>query len=118
MKTKFLEHYLQRAMAKAGTSQSRRKVSTILAEALPEICTELRRMVTAPDSDRSTRKFAITMLESFWRSLLSTSQSENRLAVKRTQTNIKRQRVKVAEKQTALKIHELRSAADKKLEAI
>ena len=116
MKTKLLEHYLQQAMSKSKTQH--RRISAVLAEALPEVCTELRRMVTAEDSSNVDRKFAITLLESFWRTLLTTSQSEDRIAVKHSQTKIRRQRVRVAEKQTALKIHELRATADKKLATI
>jgi hypothetical protein len=116
MKIKLLEHYLQQAMAKSKTQH--RKISTVLAEAMPEIISELRRMATGEDSDLSTRRWAIDTLSAFWRTLLTASQSENRIAVKRTQTKIRRQRVKVAERQTNLKIHELRATADKKLAAI
>ncbi len=118
MKTKLLEHYLQQAMVKVGTSQPRRKVSAILAEAMPEVCTELRRMVTAEDSSTSDRKFAITMLESFWRTLLMTSQSETRTAIKRLQTTVRAKRVKVAETQAALKVNQVRAETDKKLAAM
>lgn len=117
MKQKLLEHYIAEAIAKARL-RPHRKVSAVLAEAMPEVCIELRRMVTAEDSSNVDRKFAIAMLEGLWRTLLTTSQSENRIAVKQSQTKIRRQRVKVAERQTNLRIHELRAAADKKLATI
>lgn len=116
MKQKLLEHFVLEAMANSKTQH--RKISAILAETMPEVIQELRRMVTATDSDLSTKKFAIGMLESFWRTLLTTSQSENRIAVKRSQTKVRAKRVKVEETQTALRIHELRATADKKLATI
>ena len=111
MKQKLLEHYLQRAIAEARL-KPHRKVSAVLAEAMPEVCTELRRMVTAADSDMPTNKFAIATLESFWRTLLTTSQSETRTAVKRLQTTVRAKRVKVEETKTALKVHQVQQQFD------
>ena len=116
MKIKLLEHYLRQAMAKSRAQH--RKISTVLAEGMPEVCAELRRMVTAEDSSTSDRKFAITMLENFWRTLVMTSQSENRTAIKRLQTTVRAKRVKVAETQAALKVHQVRAETDKKLAAM
>ena len=111
MKQKLLQHYLTEAIAKARM-KPHRKVSAVVAEAMPEVCTELRKMVTAPDSDIPTKKFAITMLESFWRALLMTSQSETRTAVKRLQTKVRAKRVQVEETKTALKVHQVQQQFD------
>jgi len=116
MKLKLLEHYLQQAMARSKTQH--RKISTVLAEAMPEIIAELRRMATAEDSSSADRKFGIVMLEGFWRTLVTTSQSETRTAVKRLQATVRAKRVKVAETQAALKVHQVRADADKKLAAV
>ena len=117
MKQKILERYILDALGKVRL-KPHRKVSAVLAETMPEIIAELRRMATTPDSDIPTRKFAITMLEGFWRTLLTTSQSETRTAVRRLQTAVRARRAKVAETQTALKVHQVRADADKKLAAI
>jgi hypothetical protein len=106
-----LEHYLQQAITKAK-AKPHRKVSAILAEAMPEVCMELRRMVTAPDSDTSTKKFAIAILESFWRTLLTTSQSENRTAVKREHVKVRAKRAQAIETQTTIAIAAERRRVD------
>jgi len=111
MRLKTLEFYLQQAIAKAKVKPYRR-VSSLLAEAMPEVVTELRRMVTAPDSDLPTKKFAITILESFWRSLLLTSQSENRTAVKREHVRVRAKKAMTAETQAALAIAAERKRID------
>lgn len=103
MKLKLLEHYIAEAIAKTR-SKPHRNVSALLAEVLPEIVAELRRMAISPDSDIPTRKFAITMLESFWRTLLSTAQGASRTAVKREHVKVRAKRVAAAETQTALAI--------------
>jgi hypothetical protein len=117
MKQKLLEHYILEAMAKAP-SQPRRKVTAVLAEAMPEVCIELRRMLTATDNDLSTKRFAITMLENLWRTLLTTSQSETRTAVKRLATTVRAKKVAVEQTKTALKVHQVRAETDKKLATI
>jgi hypothetical protein len=116
MKQKLLEHYILEAMAKSKAEH--RKVSAIVADAMPEVIQELRRMATATDSDLSTKKFAIGMLESFFRTLLITSQSENRIAVKRKQTQVRAKKVKVEETKAAIKVHQVRAETDKKLAAL
>jgi hypothetical protein len=115
MRTKILENYITEAIAKARLTPHR-KVSAVLAEAMPEVCTELRRMVTALDSDAPTKKFAITMLESFWRTLLTTAQGESRTAVKREHVKVRAKRVKIAETQTGLQIAAERRRIDDVLE--
>lgn len=117
MKQKLLEHYITEAIAKARL-RPHRKVSVVLAEAMPDIVAELRRMVTSPDSDLSTRKFAIATVENLWRTLVTTSQSETRTAVKRLATTVRAKRVRVAETQAALRVHQVRADVDKKLAAI
>jgi predicted NAD-dependent protein-ADP-ribosyltransferase YbiA (DUF1768 family) len=116
MKIKLLEHYLQNAIAKSKAQH--RKISAVLGEAIPEVIQELRRMVTAEDSSNIDRKFAITMLENFWRTLVSISQSDNRLAIKRTQTKVRSKKVAVEQTKAALKIHQVRVETDKKLAAM
>jgi predicted NAD-dependent protein-ADP-ribosyltransferase YbiA (DUF1768 family) len=113
MKTKLLEHYLQQAMAKSETQH--RKISAVLAEAMPEVCTELRRMVTAEDSSNIDRKFAITMLEGFWRTLLATSQNATRTAAKRLATTVRAKKLAVEQTKTALKVHQVRQQFDEVL---
>lgn len=110
MNQKLLEHYLHSAMAKSKAEH--RRISTVLAEAMPEIIAELRRMVTAEDSSTSDRKFAITMLEGFWRTLLTTSQSATRTAVKRLATTVRAKKVKVEETKAAIKVHQVRQQFD------
>ncbi len=117
MKQKLLEHYITEAIAKTR-SKPHGRVSAILAEAMPEVCTELRRIAIAPESDRASKKFAIVMLESLWRTLLTTSQSETRTAVKRLQTKIRATKVKVEQTKTSLKVHQVRTEADRKLAAV
>jgi hypothetical protein len=115
MKAHLLEFYITEAIAKSRI-KPHRKVSAVLAEAMPEVCTELRRMVTAPDSDIPTKKFAIAMIENLWRTLLSTAQSETRTAVKREHVKVRAKRVKVAETQTGLQIAAERRRIDGVLE--
>jgi hypothetical protein len=114
---KRLEFYVTAAMAKARL-KPHGQISAMLAEAMPEVIQELRRIATAPDSDMVSRKFAIATLESFWRTLLTTSLSDGRTVVKRAAIKVRGHRVKVAEQQAALRVHELRAAADKKLESL
>lgn len=97
MKQKILEHYIASAIAKARL-KPHRKVSDALADAMPEVVAELRRLATAPDSDVSTRKFAIGMLESFWRTLLNTACVT---AVKREHARTRAKRVATAATQAA-----------------
>jgi hypothetical protein len=110
MKQKMIEHYITESLAKSKTQH--RKISAVLAEAMPEVCTELRRMATAEKSGVSDRKFAIAMLENVWRTLLTTSQSETRTAVKRLDTAVRAKRVKVAETQAALDVHRVQRQFD------
>jgi hypothetical protein len=110
MKKKTLENYVLEAMAKSKAQH--RKISAVLADAMPEVLQELRRMVTAEDSSTSDRKFAITMLEGFWRTLLTSSQSATRTAVKRLATTVRAKKVKVEETKAAIKVHQVRQQFD------
>ncbi len=114
MKQNLLEHYLQRAIAKVR-QKPHRKVSAVLADTMPEVVTELRRMVTAPDSDILTRKFAITMLETFWRSLVNANQSATRTAVKREHVRVRAKKATTAETQAKLAIVAERKRIDEVL---
>ena len=114
MKIKLLEHYLTEAMAKSKTQH--RKISAVLAEAMPEVVQELRRMVTAPDSDMASRKFAVEMLESFWRTVVTAEQRDTRIAVKRAHVRVRAKRVKVEETKANLELAAERSKIDRVLE--
>jgi hypothetical protein len=109
-----LQMYLRAAIAKT-TNKQYRKVSDALLESLPDVVRTLATIITASTSTTAEKVKCLELLQMFWFRLLSNEQSENRAGVKKLQARVRAKRVKVAEKQTALKIHELRTAADKKL---
>lgn len=113
MKLKFLEHYIAEAVKKTRL-QPGSKISAVLAEALPDVIRELRRMATA-DSDIASRKFAIGMLETFWSKLLATALADNRASVNRLHAKVRAKKIAVTDRQQKLAIAAERRRIDNTL---
>ena len=114
MKLAILEHYIAEAIKKTRL-QPGSKVSAVLAEAMPAIVSELRRMATAPDSDIASRKFAISMLETFWSKLLATALADNRASVNRLHAKVRAKKIAVTDRQQKLAIAAERRRIDNTL---
>jgi hypothetical protein len=112
-----LQIYLRAAIAKT-TNKQYRKVSDALLESLPDVVRTLAAIITANTSTTAEKLKCLDILQMFWSRLLSNEQSENRTGVKRMAMKVRVRRTKIAEKQTALRVHDLRAAADKKLASL
>jgi methylphosphotriester-DNA--protein-cysteine methyltransferase len=114
IKIKTIDFYLLAAIGKCRGKEAR-SVSEALKPVLPDVIKALHEIILDNESDRTSKRWAVDTISAFWRTLLTISKSETHIAVKRMATTVRANRVRVAEQQTAIKIHQVRAEADKKL---